>query len=93
MVRRIDLMALNFYKKESLTGSLDGMRYRIKLMTETEPEREYLQVVLYPDAMNFEKTEESLKQYYEFPFSEEGMVQITEFLNTQAVEQQALWKL
>ena len=95
MVRRIDLMALNFYKKEPLTGSLDGMRYRIKLMTdkESDPEREYLQVVLYPDVKNFESTEEALKQYYEFPFTEEGMVQITEFLNTQAVEQQDLWKV
>lgn len=82
MVRRIDLMALNFYKKEPLTGSLSGMRYRISL-TGGEEDSE-LSVVLYPDEVCFEKTDESKKQYYSFPFSEEGLQQITAFLNEKA---------
>jgi len=82
MVRRIDLMALNFYKKEPLTGSLSGMRYRISL-TGGEEDAE-LSVVLYPDEVCFEKTDESKKQYYSFPFSEEGLQQITAFLNEKA---------
>lgn len=75
-------MALNFYKKEPLTGSLSGMRYRISLTGEEE-NRE-LSVVLYPDEVCFEKTDESKKQYYSFPFSEEGLQQITDFLNEKA---------
>lgn len=83
MVRRIDLMALNFYKKEPLTGSLSGMRYRISLTGEEENSE--LSVVVYPDEVCFEKTDESKKQYYSFPFSEEGLQQITAFLNEKAV--------
>ena len=82
MVRRIDLMALNFYKKEPLTGSLSGMRYRISLTGEEENSE--LSDVLYPDEVCFEKTDESKKQYYSFPFSEEGLQQITAFLNEKA---------
>ena len=82
MVRRIDLMALNFYKKEPLTGSLSGMRYRISLAGGEENSE--LSVVLYPDEVCFEKTDESKKQYYSFPFSEEGLQQITAFLNEKA---------
>ncbi len=93
MLRRIDLMALPFYRKEPLTGSLNGMRYRIALKKAEEPENETLQVVLYPDEWSFENTDEALKQYYEFPYSEEGLVQITDFLNEQAETQKELWKL
>ncbi len=93
MLRRIDLMALPFYKKEPLTGSLNGMRYRISLKKTEEPEQETLQVVLYPDEWSFENTDEALKQYYEFPYTEEGMATITEFLNEQAEKQKELWNL
>lgn len=93
MLRRIDLMAPAFYKKEPFTGSLNGMRYRIALKKKEEPEQEFLEVVLYPDEFCFEKTDESVKQYYEFPYSEEGLVQITAFLNEQAQSQKDLWKL
>lgn len=93
MLRRIDLMALPFYKKEPLTGSLNGMRYRISLKKTEETEQETLQVVLYPDEWSFENTDEALKQYYEFPYTEEGMVTITEFLNEQAEKQKELWNL
>ncbi len=93
MLRRIDLMAPAFYKKEPFTGSLNGMRYRIALKKKEEPEQEFLEVVLYPDEFCFEKTDESVKQYYEFPYSEEGLVQITAFLNEQAESQKDLWKL
>ena len=93
MLRRIDLMAPAFYKKEPFTGSLNGMRYRIALKKKEDPEQEFLEVVLYPDEFCFEKTDESVKQYYEFPYSEEGLVQITAFLNEQAESQKDLWKL
>lgn len=93
MLRRIDLMALPFYKKEPLTGSLNRMRYRISLKKTEEPEQETLQVVLYPDEWSFENTDEALKQYYEFPYTEEGMATITEFLNEQAEKQKELWNL
>lgn len=93
MLKRIDLMAIRFYDKEAFTGSLDGMRFRIKLVKEEEPAREYLQVVLYPDVNCFDKTPDSLKQFYEFPFTEDGLNEIADFLNRQAVEQSALWRV
>ena len=91
MVRRIDLMALKFYEKEPLTGSLEGMRYRIRLLKNEETEEKQFEVVLYPDRWCFENTEDSLKQTYHFPFTEEGLTKIADFLNEQATEQKELW--
>ncbi|MBO4399027.1 MAG: hypothetical protein J5795_02735 [Lachnospiraceae bacterium] len=92
MVRRIDLMAIKFYEKEVLTGSLDGMRYRIRYVQGGDDAEDSFEVVLYPDVWCFEKTDESVKQYYHFPFTEDGLKQITAFLNAQAEEQKDLWK-
>ncbi|MBO4281236.1 MAG: hypothetical protein J5872_05315 [Lachnospiraceae bacterium] len=91
MVRRIDLMAIKYYEKEPLTGSLQGMRYRIRLTKNEETEEKSLEVVLYPDRWCFEKTEDSLKQVYHFPYTEEGLTEIAGFLNAQAEEQKDLW--
>ena len=86
MIERSDLLALGFYKKEAFTGSFQGMRYRIAKADDS------LSVTIWPEPFCFEKTPDSEKQTEIFPFSEEGLCQVTEYLNTQHDAQLPRWK-
>ncbi len=92
MVKRSDLLALNYYnyKKSVFSGSLGTMRYRIEKKS-VEGEEPVLEVVLYPGPYCFEKTPDEVKQTERFPFSEEGLQAVANYLNAQYEEQKALW--
>lgn len=79
MIERKTFLALNFYKKEPFTGSYKGMRYRIA-RTEGEGGAS-LTAVCWPEPFNYEKTPEEQKIQADFPFSEEGLVRIADWLN------------
>lgn len=93
MVKHSDLLALNYYKKTVLTGSIEKMNYRIscKKPAEGEEGAPVFSVVIYPGPYCYEKTADSLKQWAEFPFTEEGLEAVAEYLNAQFAEQKALW--
>lgn len=79
MIERKTFLALNFYKKEPFTGSYRGMRYRIVKVEEEE--QKFLQAACWPEPFNFASTPEEQKQYEKFPFSEEGLCRIADWLN------------
>ncbi len=93
MVKRSDLLALNFYKKSIFTGSIGKMNYRICLKKPAEGEEgsPCFEVIIFPGPYCFAKTPAALMQRAEFLFTEEGMEQVAEHLNRQFEEQQALW--
>ena len=76
-INRKDFLAPNFYKKTD----------------ENEQTTAYFEVVYWPGPYNFAKTDEKLKQTADFPFTEEGIQAVADFLNEQYVKQQELWKL
>ena len=80
-------IALNFIKKEPVTGSYKGMRYRLM------KSGDQIEVCIWPEPYNFIKTKEEHKQYNSFPLTEEGKDAAVEWLNRQVDEQSALWKL
>ena len=93
MIESDDILSLNFYNYGNpFTGSYQGMRYRIIKQKEAKDEEgqilkeEGLLVTIWPEPFAYEKTEETLKISQLFPFSEEGKVQVIEWLNTS-------WKL
>lgn len=58
-----------------------------------EPEKEVLFHVWYwPGPYCFAKTSDTLKQEADFPFSEEGLCAVADFLNEQYEKQGELWK-
>ena len=95
-ITRKDFLALNFYKKTDFYGSCGNMNYRIVRREKTDENEQttaYFEVVYWPGPYIFAKTDEKLKQTADFPFTEEGIQAVADFLNEQYVKQQELWKL
>lgn len=109
MVDRKDLLALNFYikgskkKKENpFFGSLNNMHYKIRRIEVPDPERagedaeavkDVFHVTYWPGPYTCDKTDDSLKQEAQFPFSEEGLCQVADFLNDRYEKQKELWTI
>lgn len=94
MIQRKDFLALNFYKKTSFYGSYKNMNYRIaKVKIENEETSEdVFEVTYWPGPLNLASTDDSLKQTAQFPFSEEGICAVADFLNEQYNKQIELWQ-
>lgn len=83
-MERIDLFHLPFYKKENFTGSDRGLRFWIgKAEEETKT---VLRVIVWPEPFALQYTEDEKKHHKDFPFSEEGLDEIYEWLLGEARE-------
>ena len=94
MLRRVQLMAIDFYKKSAFTGSLGGMNYRIvKITKETEDsvKTDLLEVSIWPGPLCYAKADDKLMQKSTYPYSEDGLLEITAYLNQQFKENRPLW--
>lgn len=93
MIDRENFININFLKKEIFTGSLNGMRYRIKKeVTEREEPITSLLVTIWPHPYNFASTEDSLKVNKEFEFTKEGVKEAADWLNQSYIEKKEYWK-
>ncbi len=79
MIKREELLALDYYKKAKFTGSYSGMRYRVESAGE-KPDLK-LKATVWPEPMSFDKTADDKKTSEEFEFSKDGLVKITDWLN------------
>lgn len=82
-------MPIQFIKKEPLTGSYKGMRYR--MIRSGQAEEPALLAAIWPEPFCFEKTDEDKKQFCEFAFSEQGLMEAVAWLNGQYQEQKDVW--
>ena len=85
MIDRKDILSLNFYKKTKFTGSCQGMCYLIRKESK-EDGSQMLKAYLWPGPYAFAATDDSLKQSEEFEFSDEGLSQVTAWLNLKIEE-------
>ncbi|MDW2796021.1 GNAT family acetyltransferase [Clostridium boliviensis] len=85
MLDKETFVPIQFFKKEAYTGSMNGMRYRIK------KEEEGLEAAVYPQPFCYEATPDEKKIKAVFPFSVEGREQAINWINEQYVEKQDLW--
>lgn len=88
MLDRNSFNILNYVKKEELTGSMSGMRYMVKKTETGEAE-----VIIWPEPYAYAYTDEELKQRKNFPLTDEGMLQICDYLNEQYESQRPLWEM
>ena len=85
MIERMDLFHLPFYKKEFFTGSDRGLRFWIGKTElpsgkEAEEGRTVLRAILWPEPFSLEHTADEKKITKDFPFSEEGLDQVYEWV-------------
>lgn len=78
-------LPLNFIKKENLTGSYQGMRYRFA------KQEEKLVVSIWPEPYCFEKTAEERKTSKEFAFSEDGKLSAINWMNEEYENRKTEW--
>ena len=92
MITTDDVLNMNFYKKETFTGSYQGMRYRLKKETEEIPadepdaaptKRDYFLCHIWPGPYNFATTPEEKKLSATFPFTVEGKQEAVNWMNEQ----------
>ncbi|KAB1440138.1 GNAT family acetyltransferase [Candidatus Galacturonibacter soehngenii] len=89
MLEKEKFISLNFLKKETFTGSLKGMRYR--LCKEVQDEKSLLKVTIWPEPYCFEVTNEEQKQSVVFEFSNEGKDMAVDWLNEQYETKKEVW--
>ena len=92
MITTDDVLNINFYKKETFTGSYKGMRYRLKKETKEIPgetedaapvKQDFFLCHIWPGPYNFSVTPDEEKQAATFPFSEDGKQAAVNWLNEQ----------
>ena len=86
MLKKETFVPIQFFKKEAYTGSMNGMRYRLK------EEEEGLEAAVYPEPYCYEATPDEQKTKTVFPFSEEGLEQALNWINQQYEENLTVWK-
>ncbi|MBO4653045.1 MAG: hypothetical protein J5649_06995 [Lachnospiraceae bacterium] len=91
MVLRKDLLSIGFYKLSAFHGSDGPLNYRIEAVRvedgvdekgDTKYKLAALRLITYPGPYNYENTDDSLKEAKDFPFSSEGLDEITDYLNS-----------
>ena len=97
MIERVDIGHMQNYNlrdkleiKRRYTGSFRGMRFLIHPIGESRDEAEF-EVFTFPEPFNFEHTAENKKTRKSFPYSEEGLDQIHQWLNAQYEERETEW--
>lgn len=76
MIERKELLAFEFYRKKPFKGSDRGMRYMIS------KEEDRLKAYAWPEPFSFEVTSEEKKIFRLFDFSEEGLTEAMDWLNS-----------
>lgn len=90
MIQRSDILSIPYLKKSTFTGSCQGMRYRLEKVEEDENVQ--LQAVIWDAPYSYAVTAEEKKEYQRFPFSEEGICQVVDWLNEKWQEQEERWR-
>lgn len=79
MIQPQDIFNIRFYEKQMFYGSYQGMHYRIE--KSSSDDQTQLLVTTWPGPYNYATTDDALKESARFPFSNEGLAQICDYLN------------
>ncbi len=79
MITKEDLAPLEFIRKAELTGSYEGMRF--KLYKKAGEEGNVLGCAIWPEPFNFLKTPAEEKKFEQFEFSEDGIGDAVRWMN------------
>lgn len=80
---RKDLLSMGFYEKSRFTGSIGPLNYILE-KKEEEGKPPLLLATYFPGPFSSENTPDEKKKYHEEPYSEQGFLDMTDFLNCEA---------
>ena len=82
MLTADEVLNLNYYKKTSYTGWINGMRFLLKREAPGEGEPVF-HAWVWPGPLIFDLTPEDQKMDFTAPFSDAGKQEIVDWINTQ----------
>lgn len=91
MIRRDDILSIEYLKKTEFTGCHQGMRYRLEGMAGEEGEK-LLRCTVWPEPFAFFKTPEEKKETAAFPFGEDGVAEAICWMNGMLSEKKEIWE-
>lgn len=90
MVRREDILSMEYLKKTEFTGCHEGMRYRLEGIADGEGGSK-LKVTVWPEPFNYFKTPEEQKTDACFSFDEDGVTDAVAWMNDRLFEEKDRW--
>lgn len=91
LIRREDILSMEFLKKTEFTGCHQGMRYRLEGAAGEDGEKK-LRCIVWPEPFNFFKTPQEEKESAEFPFGEEGVEEAVAWMNGRLAAEKSRWQ-
>lgn len=97
-----EVLNMNYYKKTSYTGWMEGMRFLIKKVSDpdivdeatgevTKKGDSFFQVWIWPGPYIYDLTPAEKKYTVKFPFTEEGRKQSVDWINEQFEAHMSEW--
>ena len=90
MIKREDILSMEYLKKSEFSGSHQGMRYRLEGVTLGEGDKQLL-VTVWPEPFNFFKTPDEEKTTAYFTFDEDGVADAVAWMNDRLFEEKDRW--
>ena len=90
MIKREDILSMEYLKKTEYTACHQGMRYRMEGVS-VEGEKK-LKVTIWPEPFNVFKTPDEEKTSALFSFDEEGIVDSISWMNDRLEEEKDKWE-
>lgn len=92
MIDRSVLFHLPFYELSCFHGSFQGMRYRISKSKPDDASETVFLVTVYPGPYGYDSTPDEKKLTKEFPYKEESLDLICDWLNNTYKNDLSKWK-
>lgn len=90
MIRRDDILSMEYLKKTEFTGCHQGMRYRLEGIKGSD-DTKHLKVTVWPEPYNFFSTPQEEKESEEFSFDEDGVVDAVAWMNDRLFLEKDKW--
>lgn len=91
MIKRDDILSMEYLKKTEFTGCHKGMRYRLEGIA-TEDGEKKLKATVWPEPFNYFQTPEEKKTSAVFDFAEDGVVDAVAWMNDRLFEDKDKWE-
>ncbi|MCH5343563.1 MAG: hypothetical protein J1E64_05940 [Acetatifactor sp.] len=89
MIKRDDILSMEYLKKSEFTGCHQGMRYRLEKVETDDGKR--LKCTIWPEPFNFFTTPEEEKESKLFDFEEDGVLDAVAWMNDRLFEEKDRW--
>lgn len=91
MIKREDILSMEYLKRTEYTACHQGMRYRLEKIEDAEGKKT-LRCTVWPEPFNFFTTPADEKQSAEFTFDEDGVTDAIAWMNDRLFEDRERWE-